>query len=275
MSLVLAGIAPHPPLLIPEIGQGELVKVRRTRDALQELSRQVAAARPETVIIITPHGPVLRDTPVIMAGEELKGDFAYFNAATVKLRARIDGELAGAIALAARAGGIGVLLQNGAGEALDHGVSVPLYYLQEAGTGRQCLAIAFAFLSYRELFRFGEAVQEAVRTTGRRTVIVASGDLSHRLIPGAPSGYNPRGREFDEQLVEHLRHYRVEEILSMDEKLVAAAGECGLRSFAVMLGCLSGFSVRPQVLSYEGPFGVGYLVALFTPQAGGDGNEQH
>ena len=268
MSLVLAGIVPHPPLLIPEIGRGELEKVRQTRQALQELSQQVAAVRPDTVIIITPHGPILKDTPVIMAGEELRGDFSSFNAPNVKVRASIDGELAGAITLAARTRGIGVIIENKAGEKLDHGVSVPLYYLQEAGAGQQCVVVTFALLSYHELFHFGEAVQEAVVSTGRRAVVVASGDFSHRLIPGAPSGYNPRGREFDELLVEHLRHYRVAEILSMDKKLISAAGECGLRSVAVMLGCLSGFSVAPQVLSYEGPFGVGYIVALFTPHPG-------
>ena len=266
MGLVVAGIAPHPPLLIPEIGRGELKKVKQTQQALQSLSLQIAAARPDTVIIITPHGPLLKDSPVIMAGKELRGDFAPFNAPNVKVRASLDGELARAIALAARDRGIEVMFENEAGEMLDHGVSVPLYFLQEAGTGRQCVAITFAFLPYHELFRFGEAVQQAAISTGRRTAVVASSDLSHRLIPGAPSGYNPRGREFDELLAEHLKYYRVAEILTMDKDLIAAAGECGLRSIAVMLGSLSGLPVKPQVLSYEGPFGVGYLVALFTPQ---------
>lgn len=266
MSLLLAAITPHPPLLIPEIGQGELEKVKKTQQAMQELSRQVAAARPETLIIITPHGPLFRDAPLIMAGAELRGDFGAFLAPAVKVWARVDGELAVAVISAARKRGISVIVDDKAGEALDHGTSVPLYYLQQAGTGQQCLVMTFAFLPYRELFRFGEAVQEAVSSIGRRTVVVASGDLSHHLIPGAPAGYNPRGREFDELLVEHLRHYRVTELLDMDAKLVTAAGECGLRSFAIMLGCLSGLSVEPRILSYEGPFGVGYLVALFTPQ---------
>lgn len=268
MSVVLAGIAPHPPLLIPEVGRGELGKVKQTQQALQDFSRQVGAAKPQTVIIITPHGPLLRDMPVIMAGEELRGDFAPFNAPGVKVRASIDGELAGSIALAARKRGIEVLLQTEGGGTMDHGVSVPLAYLQEAGTARQCVAVTYALLPYRDLFSFGEAIQESVDATGRRTVVVASGDLSHRLIPGAPAGYNPKGREFDELLVEHLEHYRVPEILTMDQKLVGAAGECGLRSIAVMLGCLSGLEVEPRILSYEGPFGVGYLVALFTMKHG-------
>ena len=42
------------------------------------------------------------------------------------------------------------------------------------------------------------------------------------------------------------------------------AAECGLRSFVTLGGFLGkDATVDPQVLSYEGPFGVGYMVALF------------
>lgn len=47
------------------------------------------------------------------------------------------------------------------------------------------------------------------------------------------------------------------------------AGECGLRSFSFLLGILeeSKINWKPEVLSYEGPFGVGYLVANFRLNA--------
>jgi len=52
--------------------------------------------------------------------------------------------------------------------------------------------------------------------------------------------------------------------LKLDE-LYPEAGECGLRSFCFLLGILeaSGISWQPEILSYEGPFGVGYLVVNF------------
>jgi aromatic ring-opening dioxygenase LigB subunit len=43
--------------------------------------------------------------------------------------------------------------------------------------------------------------------------------------------------------------------------LVQSAGECGLRSIVILMGALDGLKVKPEILSYEGPFGVGYLVA--------------
>jgi len=49
----------------------------------------------------------------------------------------------------------------------------------------------------------------------------------------------------------------------MDPDLAEAAAECGLRSFWIMAGALDKKAVKPELLSYEGPFGVGYGVAAF------------
>ena len=46
-----------------------------------------------------------------------------------------------------------------------------------------------------------------------------------------------------------------------DEDFVDDAGECGYRSILILMGILDGLNIKPRILSYEGPFGVGYLVA--------------
>ena len=212
---------------------------------------------------------MFRDAPVILAEEELEGDFSIFRAPGVKLSAGNDLELVQALAEESSKENIDVIqlkknMQGSLREevSLDHGVTVPLYYLQAAGTARRCVAITFTLLPYGDLFRFGQALQRAVSAVGRKVAVVASADLSHRLTRDAPAGYHPRGREFDAQVVEYLQGYHVEKLLAMDQELVSAAGECGLRSLIILLGSLSGLSVQPRILSYEGPFGVGYPVAL-------------
>jgi AmmeMemoRadiSam system protein A len=99
---------------------------------------------------------------------------------------------------------------------------------------------------------------------GKRVALIASGDLSHRLLPSAPAGYDPMGKVFDEKLVAALARLDAEEILKLDQELIERAGECGLRSIVILLGALDGLLVEAEVLSYEGPFGVGYLVASFS-----------
>jgi aromatic ring-opening dioxygenase LigB subunit len=98
----------------------------------------------------------------------------------------------------------------------------------------------------------------------KKYALIASGDLSHCLKEDGPYGFNPDGPKFDKELIESLKKKDVETILKLDDKY-PEAGECGLRSFCFLLGILegSGIKYQPEILSYEGPFGVGYLVASF------------
>ena len=274
MGIVAAGVAPHPPIIIPEVGRGEQRKAIKTIEAMEVFAGRLAEFRSETVIFITPHGPMFRDAPAILSEPYLQGDFADFLAPGVRLRAENDLELIRNIEEEGRKAGIPVALLGKGGTVethrafrLDHGVTVPLYYLQRAGAGSRCAAITYALLSYRELYKFGQAIRQAAQSLSRRVVVVASSDLSHRLSVNSQAGYNPRGEEFDRLLVSYLQNCQVEKILTMEPELIHAAGECGLRSICVLLGCLDGDEVKPEVLSYEGPFGVGYAVALLTPQA--------
>jgi AmmeMemoRadiSam system protein A len=52
-------------------------------------------------------------------------------------------------------------------------------------------------------------------------------------------------------------------LLSFSPDFAEAAAECGLRSFQMMAGALDKKAVTHELLSYEGPFGVGYGVAYF------------
>ncbi|MDP4110163.1 MAG: AmmeMemoRadiSam system protein A, partial [Bacillota bacterium] len=94
----------------------------------------------------------------------------------------------------------------------------------------------------------------------RRIVIVASGDLSPNLTPSGPYGYCAEGPEFDARAVGAMKSGDFSVFLNFDEEFCEKAAECGLRSFVEMAGALDGKAVRPDFLSYEGPFGVGYAV---------------
>ncbi|MFA4941255.1 MAG: AmmeMemoRadiSam system protein A, partial [Patescibacteria group bacterium] len=65
------------------------------------------------------------------------------------------------------------------------------------------------------------------------------------------------------KLVELIKNKKTPDILRLDEKMIEDAGECGLKSIVMLLGTLDGIKNEPRILSYEGPFGVGYLVASF------------
>ncbi len=275
--LSLIGIAPHPPIIIPSIGRGELKKALKTVEGMKLLSSIFSEANPALLIVITPHGSVFREGPAVLTDQHLSGDFSQFGFPDLKVEFETDPELVDLLRAETEFEPIKpVFLSRSGGDrhvgriSLDHGAMVPLYYLNEAGLKVPGLHITFGFNPLKDLYRFGAALRRAVEARGLPTAVLASGDLSHRLIPGAPAGYTPRGAEYDQLLVKLLREGRIDEILNMDSGLVEDAGECGLRSFVIALGMVEGVSINTEIISYEGPFGVGYLVAAIKPETVSD-----
>jgi AmmeMemoRadiSam system protein B len=112
--------------------------------------------------------------------------------------------------------------------------------------------------------QFGVELKESIFKSDRRIAVIASGDLSHRLSLTAPAGFSPRAKEFDKKLIQLLKQKKADGVLTMDPELIEIAGECGLRSIIMLLGIVKNMKYEFEVLSYEAPFGVGYLVGQFT-----------
>jgi len=111
---------------------------------------------------------------------------------------------------------------------------------------------------------FGRSIAAAAIATNKRIAVVASGDLSHRLIIGGPYEYEPTAHLFDEQIVHAISAGDSQAVIEVDDDLRERAGECGYRSIVIALGSVNEDLRDHQVLSYEGPFGVGYMVAVLT-----------
>ena len=147
------------------------------------------------------------------------------------------------------------------GVELDHGTAVPLYFLLRNGWQGSVVALGYSFLSNKDHLRFGACIKRAIERVDRPVAIIASGDLSHRLTARAPAGFNPNAHLFDEQVVAALHENKPREIVDIDYNLRKLAGECGFRSMLVAIGAGTGLLPACEVLNYEAPFGVGYLVA--------------
>ena len=261
--LVFSGIAPHPPIMVPEVGHESIAEVVDSIEAMAELTRRVIDSGAETVILISPHAPLEVDSFVAYDGPEVTGDFSNFSA-EISFTASVDEELLRAIRKAATSQNFEVTTL---GEPnLDHGTAVPLYFLQRNGFRGKVVPLGYSFLSNDDHLRFGSCIRDAVDEVGRRVAFIASGDLSHRLKPRAPAGYNPDAHVFDDQVVEALRSNVPQRIVEIDYNLRKLAGECGYRSMLVAIGASSNLPLSCEVLSYEAPFGVGYLVAQLTNQ---------
>ena len=108
-------------------------------------------------------------------------------------------------------------------------------------------------------------IAETAEKLGRKIAWIASGDLSHKLTKNGPYGFNAAGPVYDKKIMEIMGSGNFPELFSFKDAFLEEAAECGHRSFVLMAGAFDGLAVKAEKLSYEGPFGVGYGVTLFTP----------
>ena len=276
MIMIMKGfyLMPHPPIMIPEIGKGEESKINKTILSCEKVAKDIAQKDVDTIILISPHGIVFRDAVAVVTENYIQGDLSKFNAADVSMKLEIDKTLTEAIIKLAKEKNILTASLNnqtaksyGTNLELDHGAMIPLYYILKEKQYK-IVHIAYGMLSPLELYDFGMVIKEAVHSLGASTAFIASGDLSHRLKLSGPYSYSTYGKEFDSKLIKILEDGRIEELFSLNNKLISEAGECGLRSIYIMAGAMDGLNVKGEVLSYEGTFGVGYGVVKFSSEQG-------
>ena len=263
MSILAAYCVPHPPIILPEVGRGEEGKIRKTTEALSRIAQEIAQLKPDTIILITPHMVMYQDYFHIAPGKTAQGNLKQFGAPEVRLHASYDEELIKKLSLHLAQESFPAGTQGVQDANFDHATIVPLYFIQKEYQDFNLVRIGLSGFDLATHYQLGKHIQQVVEDLGRRCIIVASGDLSHRLKEDGPYGFNPKGPIYDQAIMAALSSGHFNEILAMDADLYEEAGECGHRSFAIMAGCLDRKSVQSEAYSYEGPFGVGYgTVAL-------------
>ncbi|MDR3983178.1 MAG: class III extradiol dioxygenase subunit B-like domain-containing protein, partial [Dysosmobacter sp.] len=263
MPMLGAILTPHPPVLLSEVGRGKELEIEATARAMGAAAAEVARWDPDVLIVSSPHTILYGDYFHISPGSSGVGSMAAFGAPQVRIEAQYDAQLRDEIVCRAQAAGLEAGTLGERDPQLDHGVLIPLTFLRRAGVVCPIVRMGLSGFSALAHYRLGRCVAEAVRALGRRAVFVASGDLSHKLRSDGPYGFAPEGPVFERAVTEAMASGDFLRFLTMDPSLCERAAECGLRSFQMMAGALDGLTVAARLLSHEGPFGVGYAVALF------------
>lgn len=267
MAILGAYMVPHPPVIIPEIGKGEERKIDKTTKAYEVAAKEIAQLKPETIVIISSHIEMYTDYFHIAPGDGAEGAFSEFGAPEVKFDVKYDTELRDTLCRLCeecniKAGTLGQRVKE-----LDHGSMVPLYFLKKEYGDKlpQIVRIGISGQMLHEHYRFGMLVKQVAEKLHRKIVVIASGDLSHRLSEASPYGYMPEGPEYDNRIMDIMEKGDFEELFSFEDDFCERAGECGHRCFVVMAGVLDCIKVKTQNIFHEGPFGIGYGICGFIP----------
>ncbi|UTY28053.1 AmmeMemoRadiSam system protein A [Treponema putidum] len=263
-NLRAAYITPHPPIIIPEIGRGEEKKIASTSKALKTISKEVKQIEPETIIIITPHAKMHRGAVTINTAPLIEGTMAQFGCPDLRFSAKNDERIVKEIIKKCKKMGFPY---SAVDMNLDHGSFVPLYFISSEFSNFSLVHINYGIMLSTMLEEFGSILSDIIEEKKCKSVFIASGDLSHRLLSTGPYGFAPEGPKFDKEFVRIIEKGSLSEFADIPPLLTERAGECGLNSFLILSGLLSCYKHSQELLSYEGPFGVGYGVARFNVES--------
>ena len=260
-------MVPHPPLAVHEVGRGDEMKIQATLDAFDTVAERIAEIKPDTIVLTSPHSVMYTDYFHVSPGAGAKGSFSGFGAAEVSFDVKYDGEFSLILNKWADKLGFPAGTFGERDKKLDHGTMVPLYFINKRYTDYKLVRIGLSGLSLSMHYNFGRFLRSVADSLGRRAVFIASGDLAHCQKEDGPYGYKKEGPEYDKRLMEVMERGAFKELLDFDEDFLHKAEECGHRSFAIMAGAFDNVSIKPEILSHEATFGVGYGIGIFTPKA--------
>lgn len=258
-----ACMVPHPPIILPEVGRGEEKKISDTAEGFKQVGKLVAELKPDTIILSSPHTIMYGDYFHISPGNAAHGDMGLFRAPEVKINVEYDTELVERIANLASESSFPAGTEGEREPELDHGVMVPLYFVNKFYKSYKLVRVGLSGLSLEKHVQLGRIISRAVSETGRRVFFIASGDLSHKLKESGPYGFDRNGPVYDERIMDVMGEGRFDELTHFPEKLLRSAAECGHRSFCIMAGALEDIDVKAERLSHEDVFGVGYGICIY------------
>lgn len=268
MPLVFGAIAPHGDI-VP--GLPDAAPSPQTTAAMEAMGKQLEALRPESIVVVTPHGVRVDGAVAVSASEMAAGALEELPAVRVEIE--VDTVLARQIATHADAAGVPVAtVHYGATRGphdcypLDWGAVVPLWFLgaRFAAPPRVVIAVPSRAVSLQALFRFGQAIADVAASSPTRVALVASSDLAHAHQAEGPYGYDAAAAEFDEWVAQAVRENDLSRLLHPDMALVERAKPDGLWQIPVLVGALERQPLPGGLLSYELPSYYGMLCAAYA-----------
>ena len=272
MGIRAAYMVPHPPLIVPSVGRGGEEKITETSDAYDRVARDIAGIEPDTIVITSPHSVMYSNYFHISPGRGAAGDFGRFGAPEESFDEQYDTEFVDRLESLLKKDGFPGGTSGQKDKALDHGTMVPLYFIRKYYQGGKIIRIGLSGLPLADHYKLGTYIKRVAEELGRNTVIVASGDLSHKLKESGPYGFDPAGPVYDEKIMDAASRAAFGEMLEFDEDLLDDAAECGHRSFVIMAGAFDGVDVKAEALSHQDVTGVGYGICIFEP--GGENEDR-
>ncbi len=266
MAIIGGIMVPHPPLIVPEVGKGDEKVIEETTRAYEKAADFVAELKPDTIVLSSPHVVMYGDYLHICPGDSAGGNLRQFNAPETGMFLDYDTELRDRITELCDEMSFPAGTKGERSPELDHGTMVPLYFILKKYKDFRLVRLGISGISLPEHYRLGMMIKKAAEELDRRVLYVASGDLSHKLQAHGPYGFDEKGPEYDEKIMDVMGSGEFDRLFGFDPELLDRAAECGHRSFVIMAGAFDRTSLKIEKLSHQDVTGVGYGICTYLAE---------
>lgn len=258
MSLITSAITPHSPLLIPNIGKKNLELLKKTKEAYNKIREDIYAGQIETLIIISSHSGFEDETFNVNLSPSFNINFEEFG--DFSTQKEIEGDIVLAHELRKESEDKEEHIRILDKPTLNHGIGIPAYLLSEEIKNLKVLPLYCSEAGLDKHWEWGTRIKEAVLKSNKRIAVIASADLSHKLTKQSPAGYSPKAVNSDQKIINFIQNKKIPDLTAMDPEFFQETATEGIKSISVLGGIMNKMEYKPKLLSYEYPFGVGYMV---------------
>lgn len=265
---VFSCIAPHGGEIIPELQGDQPQRMAVTRKSLEKLGTEMSKAKPDCIIVLSPHGTRIDKQFCIANSERMVGSFSE-NGATYNMEREVDREVAESIYEASSETLPIAMINFGTGSGplsclpLDWGAIVPLRFMPEVPI---VIITPTRELSFDAHVALGETIKDVACKTDKKIGLIASCDWSHTHDENGPYGFDKAAQMFDEEVVQLIKADNLEGLAQFDEQYIEVAKPDGIWQSLILAGAITKEDRKSEFLSYEAPTYFGLLCAAYYHQ---------
>lgn len=270
-GLIFGGIAPHGSSIIEELAGDELDMFSPIRAGMVKLGEKIKKCKPDTIVILTPHGLKLRGYNSVYISSYCGGSLTE-NGGTINAQFKCDLPLAEQILEKANSESIpcvGANYGTSSGESsnlpADWGVLIPMWYMGARDEIKPEIVVIGPSrdIPLKQLVSLGKAIALSAEESGKKIALIASADQAHAHDPNGIYGFDRAAEEYDREVVSMIKENCLQKLLNMDSEFIERAKPDSLWQMLILYGALTVVPMKSELISYQVPTYFGMLTASF------------
>jgi aromatic ring-opening dioxygenase LigB subunit len=275
VPLNYACIAPHGGEVIPKLAtRTTLRKFGKTREGMFRLANEISDAKPDTIVIATPHNLRLCGKIGVVTSENSSGRLQASRRSrkSVGLKVKCDREFAKELLYRAAKKGLPVVGANYGGSEgtssdmpMDWGTLVPLWFVVKGHRHDPKVVIVTPSreIPLTQNFEFGRTIGDLMEKKSKRYAFIASADQAHAHRKSGPYGFSKAAAEYDRLVIDAIEKNRIQSVMHLEKKLVEKAKPDSLWQMTILAGVISAITTHSRLYSYQVPTYYGMICAGF------------